>query len=88
MAVEEFIASATAAITRQMQEAQTLVANGDLKNALHWLRTATRTLDRTLLCIETPCAVDGCRVTKHLVRVNPKGEAGIFMCVSHAHIVG
>jgi hypothetical protein len=51
MVVEEFIASATAAITWQMQEAQTLVANGDLKNALHWLRTATRTLDRTLLAI-------------------------------------
>jgi hypothetical protein len=37
---------------------------------------------------ETPCAVDGCRVTRHLLRVNPKGEPGIFMCERHARIVG
>lgn len=37
---------------------------------------------------ETPCAVDGCRVTSALYRVNPKGEAGIFMCARHAAMVG
>ena len=37
---------------------------------------------------DTPCAVDGCRVTGELYRVNPKGVAGIFMCRKHARIVG
>jgi hypothetical protein len=35
----------------------------------------------------TPCAQDGCDrspATGHpLFRVNPKGEAGIFMCADH-----
>lgn len=37
---------------------------------------------------ETPCAVDGCGVTEELYRVNPKGDAGIFMCRRHARLVG
>lgn len=37
---------------------------------------------------ETPCAVDGCSVTDLLLRVNPKGEPGIFMCRHHTAIVG
>lgn len=37
---------------------------------------------------DTPCAVDGCTVTSPLYRVNPKGEAGIFMCAEHAREVG
>jgi hypothetical protein len=37
---------------------------------------------------ETPCAVDDCNVVDYLVRVNPKGEPGIFMCARHARIVG
>ena len=37
---------------------------------------------------DTPCAVDGCPVTSPLLRVNPKGELGIFMCPEHAREVG
>jgi hypothetical protein len=36
----------------------------------------------------TPCAVDGCECSvargDGLYRVNPTGEAGIFMCEDHA----
>lgn len=37
---------------------------------------------------DTPCAVDGCTITSPLLRVNPKGELGIFMCPEHAEEVG
>lgn len=36
----------------------------------------------------TPCAVDGCTVTTLLYRVNPRGEAGIYMCPTHAKEAG
>lgn len=37
---------------------------------------------------DTPCAVDGCCITSPLERVNPKGQAGIFMCPEHARRIG
>ena len=36
---------------------------------------------------ETPCAVDGCDVVSPLVRANPKGDLGIYMCPEHARVV-
>lgn len=38
---------------------------------------------------ETPCAWPSCEKTVHdgpLLRVNPKGEVGIWMCRPHANI--